>query len=396
MNVLICCNQIPYPLKDGYSNACLNLAKSLKYNECNIDIFAYNTTKKRVDLNTIPDSLKKDFNWHTPELDNKLNIWDAFLCLIKNQSYHVSRFDVAHLKKDLSILLRSKDYHIIQMEGLYLSPLIETCRKHSKAKLILRAHNIEHVIWKRLINNEKNFFKKIYLNILVKQLKAYELNVLNKIDAILPISQIDLDFFKLNSFETPITYIPFGIEIEENTQNASNLDFFFIGSLDWQPNLEGLVWFLDNVWAKFKKMHPNTVFKIAGKNTPEKLYKYQDEQTIILGEVENAHSFIEENGTMVVPLFSGSGIRVKIIEGMAQRKCILSTPIGAEGLYEINDDHILIASNIEDFIIKMESLISKPEIIAHIGNKAYEYVLKNHDLLKTGKQLKNFYESITA
>ena len=160
MNVLICCNQIPYPLKDGYSNACLNLAKSIKHYECNIDIFAYNTTKKRVDLNTIPDSLKKDFNWHTPELDNKLKIWGALLCLIKNQSYHVARFDVAHLKKDLSVLLRSKDYHIIQMEGLYLSPLIETCRKYSKAKIILRAHNIEHIIWERLINNEKNFLKK--------------------------------------------------------------------------------------------------------------------------------------------------------------------------------------------------------------------------------------------
>ena len=74
-------------------------------------------------------------------------------------------------------------------------------------------------------------------------------------------------------------------------------------------------------------MYPKAVLKIAGRNTPEKLYQYKDEQTLILGEIDNAQNFIEENGTMIVPLFSGSGIRIKIIEGMAQRKCILSTPI---------------------------------------------------------------------
>jgi glycosyltransferase involved in cell wall biosynthesis len=396
MNILICCNQIPYPLKDGYSYACLNLAKSLKHQNCSVDIFAYNTTKKMIDINIIPDPLKKSFNWHTPLLDNKLKIWDALWCLIKNKSYHVARFDAEHLKKDLSVLLKKKDYHIIQMEGLYLSPLIETCRKHSKAKIILRAHNIEHIIWERLMSNEKNLFKKSYLKVLTNQLKTYELSVLNKIDAILPISKIDLIFFKSRSIETPLTYIPFGIEIEKNIQNKAELNFFFIGSLDWQPNLVGLIWFLDHVWSKFKRLHPNIVFKIAGKNTPVDLYKYQDEQTLILGEVESAHNFIEENGTMVVPLFSGSGIRVKIIEAMAQRKCILSTPIGAEGLYENKDEHILIASKPEDFILKMESLISKPEIISNVGNKAYEYVLKNHELSKTGKQLKDFYESITS
>ena len=395
MNVLICCNQIPYPLKDGYSYACLNLAKSLKDNDCKVDIFAYNTTKKKVDINNIPNDLKIAFNWYTPELDNKLKFWNALICLIKNRSYHVARFDDKQLKVELSVLLKSKEYHIIQLEGLYLGPLIETCRKNSNARIILRPHNIEHLIWERLMNNENSFFKKTYLKILSKQLKSYELGVLKKIDAILPISKIDLAFFKSNSYKIPLAHIPFGIEVKGNKQGVSNLSFFFIGSLDWQPNLEGLVWFLENIWSKFKKMYPNAIFKIAGKNTPEDLLVYQDEQTLILGEVENAYNFIEDNGIMIVPLFSGSGVRIKIIEGMAQRKCILSTPIGAEGLYEKNDEHILIASGKEDFISKMESLISKPEIVDEIGNNAYDYVIKNHDLKKTGAQLKTFYQSIT-
>ena len=87
MNILICCNQIPYPLKDGYSYACLNLAKSLKHHKCSVDIFAYNTSKKRVNVSNIPDELKKDFKWYTPELDNVLKIWEALLCLFKNRSY---------------------------------------------------------------------------------------------------------------------------------------------------------------------------------------------------------------------------------------------------------------------------------------------------------------------
>ena len=395
MNILICCNQIPYPLKDGYSYACLNLAKSLKQHNCNVDIFAYNTTKKTIDLSNIPEKLKKDFNWYTPALDNKLKIWDALVCLLKNRSYNIDRFDNKYLKSELSVLLKKKDYQIIQFEGLYLAPLIDTCKTYSKAKIVLRSHNIEHLIWKRLMNNEKHFIKKLYLKLLYQQLKTYELKAINKFDAILPISRVDIEFFKSYS-KTLLQYLPFGIEVNEIKKSVNNFCFFFIGSLDWQPNYEGLIWFIENVWCKFKKQHPEAIFKVAGKNTPESLKKYQDDQTLILGEIDDANKFIEENGIMVVPLFSGSGIRIKIIEGMAQGKCIISTPIGAEGLYQKGDNHIIIASDSSDFINKMESIILNPDLIGQIGVKAHKYVLNEHELVKAGEQLKSFYESIVS
>ena len=245
------------------------------------------------------------------------------------------------------------------------------------------------------MNNEKRFFKKKYLKILYQQLKSYELKAINKVDAILPISMVDLNFFKSNS-TTRLQYLPFGIKAQEFKNPINKSCFFFIGSLDWQPNQKGLIWFIENVWNKFKKLHPKATFKIAGKNTPENLFKYQDEQTLVLGEIDDAHKFIAENGIMIVPLFSGSGVRIKIIEGMAQGKCIISTPIGAEGLYKKNDDHIIIASESSEFINKMKSVILEPKLIDQVGNKAHDYVLNHHDIVKTGKQLKSFYESIVV
>ena len=205
--------------------------------------------------------------------------------------------------------------------------------------MFLRAHNIEHLIWKRLSENTRNPFKKLYLDHLSVQLKNYEIDHLDDYDGIICISKIDEKYYS-NFTRKHITTATFGVNPEDyqpHKKRESKPSLFFIGAINWMPNAEGLKWFLSKIWPAIHENFPGLKFYIASKEIPEWLNKFDSNEIHVHEEVENAIDFISSKSIMIVPLLSGSGIRIKIIEGMALGKTIIATTIGAEGIEYENE-----------------------------------------------------------
>ena len=119
---------------------------------------------------------------------------------------------------------------------------------------------------------------------------------------------------------------------------------FSIGSMNWMPNEEGIRWFLEQSWPEIHRQYPDLKYYLAGRAMPEWMRTLNMPNVEVLGEVEDAQAFIRSKSIMIVPLFSGSGIRIKIIEGMAAARTIISTSLGAEGIHYTNGENILIAN----------------------------------------------------
>ena len=103
---------------------------------------------------------------------------------------------------------------------------------------------------------------------------------------------------------------------------------------------------------------------------------------------------MNEKAIMVVPLFSGSGIRVKILEGMGLGKCIISTSLGAQGIEAVNGEHILIAETAEEFKTQIRNLINNPSEIIRIGKNALRLVKDKYDNKKIVADTLSFYKSL--
>ena len=101
---------------------------------------------------------------------------------------------------------------------------------------------------------------------------------------------------------------------------------------------------------------------------------------------------MREHAIMIVPLFSGSGIRIKILEGMAMKKTVITTAIGAEGIAVTHEQNVLISNSAEEFIAQLDSLFKDPERILTIGNNAIKFVTENFDNLVLSKNLTGFYK----
>ncbi|MCB2219829.1 MAG: glycosyltransferase family 4 protein [Bacteroidetes bacterium] len=397
MRVLFLCNKSPFPPREGGPLAMNANIKSLLKAGHEVKVLALNTNKYKVNPKDIPDSYQKETGIEFVHVDLSIKPVDAFLNLFSKKSFHVERFISEDVKQKLEEVLKQDDYDIVQLEMLYMTPYMDVIRKNSKAKVILRSHNIEHLIWQRVTDTTKNPLKAAYLKHLTGKLKMYELENLNRYDGIACISSKDADFFRNNGCKIPITTVPFGVDIAEYSTGEKNYEFpslFHIGSMNWMPNEEGIRWFLEEAWPLIHKEFPTIKLYLAGREMPAWLSSLNQDHVEVLGEVEDAQEFIHSKAIMVVPLFSGSGIRIKIIEGMAMGKAIISTSIGAEGIPYTDNKDILIANTPAEFLAAVKKCTSNREVCDELGHNARKLIEKEHSLEAVIESLEKFYHKI--
>lgn len=396
LSILFICNKSPWPAREGGPIAMNNLIEGLADAGHLVKVLAINTNKYAVDPIDIPLEYRDKTQIELGLIDLSIKPIAAFLNLFTNKSYHVERFiskEFDHLLRD--VLLRDC-YDIVQIETLFMSPYLNTVREFSQAKIILRAHNIEHRIWKRVAAITKNPLKKAYLNHLSSTLEKYEKKIISHYDGIVPISSADAPFF-VEFSNRPVLALPTGIDPNKlpsvNDVKPENA-LFHIGAMNWMPNEEGIKWFIEKVWAGLHAQLPELNIYLAGREMPLWLSNLKIDHIEVVGEVPDAYEFIQSKSILIAPLFSGSGIRIKIIESMALGKAVISTTIGAEGIHYTNGENILIADDTTAFIDAIIKLYLDPEKTKAMGAEAQKLILRDHNTPKIIKQLVGFYRNI--
>lgn len=396
MRILQLTNKPPWPARDGGSIAMWNLTKGFAGLGHRVTVLSMNTLKHHTQPDAIPEQVRQIADFRFVDVPAAVSPVKALLNLLfSNEPYNAVRFISPHYAHALEEALQETHFDIVQLEGVYLAPYLPIIRKHSEAKTVLRAHNIESEIWERMASLSSGV-KKWYLLNLARRIRRFELKWLNAYDLLVPITGRDGEWFSRAGNQKPMEISPTGIDLDQYLPSPEKPAFpslFHIGSLDWPPNQEGLMWFFDHIWSSIAEKYPGLRFYIAGRNAPEGLVsKFRRPNVVFLGEVEDAQSFIQSKAIMVVPLFSGSGMRIKIIEGMALGKAIVSTTIGAEGLPVTSGLNILLADKPEEFIRCMEELIEDPVFCDQLGFEAKKFIRDYFDNKVIAGRLARFYQ----
>ncbi|MFN3917880.1 MAG: glycosyltransferase family 4 protein [Flavobacteriales bacterium] len=398
MKILQLCHKPPKPTIDGGCIAMNNITQGLLNAGHNLKILTIGTHKHPFQPESLSSEYKKKTRIESVFVDTRINLVDAFSNLVTSDSYNISRFFSTDFDILLTKTLEEEKFDIIHLESLFMTPYLHTVRRLSRAKVVLRSHNLEYMIWKRMAVGTTNPAKRIYLNILANQLKTYEENILKDIDAIAAISAEDTKRYANMNIKKPLISLPFGIDINNYNPTektpTSTIKFFHIGAMDWKPNIEGVSWFLEEIWPAMLKENPNIELHLAGRNMPNWMDNLNQKGVFIHGEVSDAKTFMNKYDIMIVPILSAGGMRVKIIEGMAMKKAIISTQIGAEGIEYKNGTHILIADTVEEFVSTLKNIESHPNRINNMGENARELVIDKYDNAALTLKLISFYESL--
>lgn len=398
MKVLFLCKKFPYPLKDGESIAVSNLCKELKSLGCDITLLSMNTSKHHVNPQALPPAYNYFTKIHAIDLDNSLKPWKAMTSLITGESYHIRRFNSSVFRTKLIQILKEQEFDIIQLETLYLAPYVDTIRTYSKARIVMRAHNVEHEIWERITQNTGSNIRKWYLSHLTKKLRQYEIDQFPAYDYLVTLTERDLKQFQDKGYKNGASAAPIGFDTKQYPYSPSvlgkQMSLCFIGSLDWMPNLNGLNWFLQNCWPLINKKWPHVSFHIAGRNTPMSLLQLNLPNVTVHGEITDAVEFISRHSAMIVPLFSGSGMRVKIVEGMVMGKLIITTTLGKEGIQARHKEHLLVADDAREFIEAIRYCVENPHEAVTICQKAQQKATDQFDGQQAAKQIMDIYKKL--
>ncbi|GIV27093.1 MAG: polysaccharide biosynthesis protein [Bacteroidia bacterium] len=397
MKVLLIAHKNPFPPDDGGKMGIYTMINGLLINKIELDVLIMNPSKvfRPIDKNIVPSEIQK---LESQVIDTNIKPHSALLNLFTNQSYFISRFWDKTFEKKLIASLKQTQYDIIQLESIFSAVYLPVIKKYSNAKIILSAHNIEHQIWERVIQHEKNLLKKWYLNLQIKRLKAFEIKLFQEVDGITTVTELDKKNILSFAPNKPIVVTPNGMDMRKfkvapfEQQDLNTI--FFLGSLDWMPNQQGIVWFLDNVWNKVLEKLPDIKLVIAGKNIPEWLLNRKEKNVRYYSNVPDVKELYHSYAIMIVPLLAGSGIRVKIIEGMSFGKCIISTSIGAEGVPYEKNKNIIITDTPEEFAAAIVDCIQHPEKIKQIQQAARQTAEKHYSRESVYLPLVNLYKEL--
>ncbi len=380
-----------FPAIDG---GCLEMAKMtqfyLNHSEFDLSVFTLCTFKHPWSLEAFTNAGISEEKINHVTVKTKPTIWGGIKAFLSGNSFNLSRFRSTDVESNLIRILNQKEFDVIQFESIYAAQLWQVVRTHSKAKLILNTPNIEHQLWEQYTQVARGI-KKAFYRLLTKKLKAEELKIWREMDAVFCITP-EVEKTILSHVPIATTVLPYFVEKTElisSTTKHNDLSFFHIGAMDWTPNKEGMDWFVNEIWNTLPLSGP---IHLAGKGMEKPLFS--ELNITEHGFVKNAKAFIQEHDVMVVPLLSGSGMRIKIIEAMSYGKCVISTSIGAEGISATPNFHILIANSADEFKKIILDLNSNPNKAIEIGKNAQQLVQQKYSAQAREKEILPFINSV--
>jgi polysaccharide biosynthesis protein PslH len=399
MKILLICSKFPFPFKDGGAIATYTMARGLANCNNQVSILSFNTRKHYIARNSIPEKEFKDIEFELVDIDTSINYFDALLNLIfSGKPYILKRFGSTRFNEKLKSYIEENQFDIIQVEGLYMMQYRNSIRSNSKSILAYRPHNLEHKIWQLLSENATNWLRKKYYKNLSKRIYRFEKMVLNTYDLILPISPFDSAFYEKAGNTKKIAVVPAGLDKSNYPEQITRIrkhKLFYVGSLEWIPNQEGIIWFIKNCWDKLREEFPTLELHIAGRNTPRRLMSdYKLPGIFWAGEVEHIQDFIKDKTIMIVPLFSGSGMRVKIVEAFFSYKAVVATQIAVEGTGGADNCELLVADGNIEFVSKIKRLLRNEKLFDRLISDAYKFACLNFDNQNISSDLSDLFNQM--
>ncbi|MFA6957346.1 MAG: glycosyltransferase family 4 protein [Thermoanaerobaculia bacterium] len=399
MKILVVAPRVPWPPLDGGRVAINAIALGLRDAGAEVELVALNPLKHRSDAREIPDRRGALALTALPH-DTSMSALRVGLGLLsRTRSVVASRFQSRALESFVRDRVARGDVDVVQIEGPMLARCIAAARSGgARAIVAMRSQNVEHEIWQRLADGARRPASRVAMRRVATQLRQHERAANAASDALVAISAGDLAAFRALGYAKPAMVIPIGIDTGGcDAAPAGIRGIFFIGSLDYRPNVEGLAWLADEVMPRVRRLAPSLSVVAAGSNPPAELVRKAEDAGIrIVGQVPDARAFMAASGVMAVPLLSGSGVRVKIAEAMALGVPVVSTTIGAEGLGLESGRELVIADGADEFAEALVSLEGDLTLRARLAAASREFVARELDREQLGRRLVEFYRGLRA
>jgi polysaccharide biosynthesis protein PslH len=294
--------------------------------------------------------------------------------------YAIKKYESASMRSEISERVNRSDFFDVVICD-FLAPAINVPRDLS-CPTILFQHNVEAMIWKRHFEVQNNQLKKIYLRQQWRKMERFEREMCRRFDTVIAVSKDDCEQMRNEYGVDNVFEVPTGVDTDFFTPSGKEVveprNVVFTGSMDWLPNEDAIRYYTDQILPLIRRSLPDVTLTVVGRNPYPGLLELsqKDPSIVVTGRVEDVRPYMERAAAYVVPLRIGGGTRLKIYEGMAMEKAIVSTSVGAEGLPVTDGKEIFIADTPETFAVAVVNLLTSPALAKEVGQQARRTVVE--------------------
>lgn len=381
MKIAIITAELPYPSNSGGRIYTWNRIKELKKLGHNIVLYSFKDSKEEV---VEEEKILK--------YCSKVNVYERNKSTINKikgcfRAYSaISRYNkelVESIEKEESL-----DIIIVDMpQLLYNLPKVK------KVPIVLTQHNIEYKTFKNIGDKSNKLIKKIIFKLEAFKLFLFEKNIYNSnlIDLYTFISIKDKLFFETKFGKKNSILIPFGYQVVEKNKKRNSKKIkkiVFTGKMDYLPNKEAVLWFTKQILPKIKMEINDVKFFIVGKNPDQEIISLQNENIVVTGTVESVEQYIDDADIVVIPLLSGGGVKIKLIEALGRGSTVITTSKGVEGTIFENNKHLLIEDDSQMFAERCIQVLENSENFNELSVNAQAVISEQY----SWKAISEFYE----
>src|SRR5262245_46205265 len=304
---------------------------------------------------------------------------ELLLNLASGFPYAIKKYESAAMRRQILDLTANGKFDVVICD--FLAPAINVPLELSCPSILFQ-HNVEAMIWKRHFEVQVNPAKKTYLRQQWRKMERFERETCRRFDTVIAVSKEDAEQMREEYSVDQVFEVPTGVDIDFFTPTGREAieqhNIVFTGSMDWLPNEDAIRYYTDQILPLIRRSLPDATLTVVGRNPYPGLLELsqKDPSIIVTGRVEDVRPHMERAAAYVVPLRIGGGTRLKIYEGMAMEKAIVSTSVGAEGLPVTDGKEIFIADTPEEFAAAVVNLLTSPALAKEVGQQARRTVVE--------------------
>ncbi len=397
MKILIIDEEFPFPLNTGKRIRTFHLTKFLARSH-DVSYLAYGSFGQ------------KDFE---SALENKIGLYAVeppfrgksglrfYLKLIANLAsplpYIVTSHYSIEFEDRLQEIVNKGEFDVVICEWTPYSIFLKDL---DSVKKIIVAHNIESDIWNRYQAEERNLFRRWYISVQWKKVERFERDCYHWVDGATAVSRADADRIREFGVNYPVEIVENGVDtryFEPGMDETEPDTLVFTGSMDWRPNQDAAVYFVERILPLIRKRAPSAEAYFVGRNPSASVRRLEKTKGVtVTGTVDDVRPYLRRAAVYVVPLRIGGGSRIKILEALAMKKAVVSTPVGAEGLNVTDGKEVLIGRDESEFADYVLNCLRDGELCRRLGENGRTLVEKDYRWEELGGKYSRYLESVAG
>lgn len=387
MNILVVTPQLPDPPAWGFAIRVYQLVRYLSEHH-DVTLLAYRLPHESTD----GSSLSRRCTLLTVRAPAGLGPQKRraqLASLASTHSYRRSSLYSVEMARAINTLMKTKAYDVVQVES---SPM--AWFDAGQSALVIDEHNIESELLHRMHGAERSAWRRLYNWIEFVKLRGEEREAWHRSAGIVLTSERDMVTARAAAPLAATSVVPNSVDAEyfrPGDDAADGRNLVFIGALNYRPNVDGVLFFAREILPRIREDHPSAHFTIVGGSAPSEVEALRGNGVTLTGRVTDIRPYLRAASVVVVPLRMGGGTRLKLLEGLAMGKAVVSTAMGAEGLMVNDGEHLLIADDAAGFASRVSRLMGDPELRRSLGHRGRALIEREYTWEAAGQRLEAFY-----